>query len=234
MGTTIEPAVARYIARVTRSPALTRDEELRLARAFLAGDRAAGERVIAANLRHVVPCALRYRRLGVPLGELIAQGNLGLMLALRRFDPEHGLRFSTYANHWVRSEILALARKAQSVVARGRRARVRGRDASLDADAPSALPACAPEQEWRLGRARTQRALAREVDQALAALSARERYVVEHRLLADPEARHSLAEIGTHFGVSRERARQIEARIKQRLRSRLQPLADGLAWHEAA
>ena len=97
-----------YLARIDRYPVLERERELDLARRYLArGDRRAGEWVIGAHLRDVVAIARRYRGYGQPQSELIAAGNLGLVRALERFDPERGLRFMTYASYWVRAEILS-------------------------------------------------------------------------------------------------------------------------------
>ena len=101
---------SRYLARLQATPALGREEELELARAYRErGDRAAADKLVAANLRHVVALALRYRRLGVPVADLVAQGSVGLFMALERFEPERGLRLATYANHWVRAEMLMKA-----------------------------------------------------------------------------------------------------------------------------
>src|SRR5215510_11489673 len=97
-----------YMRRVNALPPLTRTEELELATRYFAGDASAGHRIITANLRHVAPIALRYRRYGVPVGELVAEGNLALLRALAGFQPERGLRFATYANYWIRADVLAL------------------------------------------------------------------------------------------------------------------------------
>ena len=81
-------------------------------------DRAAGDALARANLRHVVAVAMKYRRYGVPVSELIAEGNFGVVHALGKFEPERGIRFVTYAAHWVRAYILG---PRDQVVEHGRR-----------------------------------------------------------------------------------------------------------------
>jgi len=99
--------LAFYITEAKRAPRLERDEETALARRWKEGDRAAGDALARANLRHVVAVAMKYRRYGVPVSELIAEGNFGVVHALGKFEPERGLRFGTYAKHWVRAQVLA-------------------------------------------------------------------------------------------------------------------------------
>src|SRR5690242_4131579 len=112
-----EPEAQRLVAAIQAEPALEREQELSLARAYRdQGDCAAGLRVVQANLRHVLPVAFRFRRYGVPLTDLIAQGSLALHIALERFEPERGLRFSTYAAHWVHSELFGLVQRERSLV----------------------------------------------------------------------------------------------------------------------
>lgn len=108
-----------YIATIRRAPKLDREQELELARRFKAGDTRAGERVAAANLRHVVTIALGYRRYGLPLADLIAEGNFGLAYALGRFDPERGFRFMTYAAYWIRTHIVDHVIRSWSLVGGG-------------------------------------------------------------------------------------------------------------------
>jgi RNA polymerase sigma-32 factor len=273
----------RYTASIMAIPALRREEELELCRAYREqGDQTAGERVIAANLRHVLPLALRYRNLGVPLNELIAQGALGMFEALRRFEPARELRFATYANHWIRAEILSFALRCRSMVSGGRgplrskyavqmrreQARLKGQhgddaevirilserfgkdeeqiasilyrldhgDTSLDATSAANGSKAFVDQlvadsgdEDRLEREETQTALARTIAEVKASLSERERFMLDRRLMADEESQLSLQAIGHHFGVSRERARQIESQVKAKLRVQLSALASDFA-----
>lgn len=102
--------LAGYAAAVRRLPVLEAEEEVALARAYQhSGDAQAARKLIESHLRLVVRTAYSLRGYGVPLGDMIAEGNVGLMLALKRFDPERGLRFSTYALWWVRAAMLESA-----------------------------------------------------------------------------------------------------------------------------
>jgi RNA polymerase nonessential primary-like sigma factor len=94
-----------YLNEVGASVLLTADEEVAIARRIRRGDDAARQRMIESNLRLVVKLARRYRDRGLPLLDLIEEGNLGLIHAVRKFDPERGFRFSTYATWWIRQTI---------------------------------------------------------------------------------------------------------------------------------
>lgn len=94
-----------YLNEIGTSPLLTADEEKQLSRASLAGDFASRQRMIESNLRLVVSIARHYQNRGIPLDDLIEEGNLGLIHALEKFDPERGFRFSTYATWWIRQNI---------------------------------------------------------------------------------------------------------------------------------
>ena len=97
--------VQLYLNEIGSTPLLTAAEEVLVARASLAGDEAARHRMINSNLRLVVMIAKRYTNRGLPLLDLIEEGNLGLMRAVEKFDPERGFRFSTYATWWIRQSI---------------------------------------------------------------------------------------------------------------------------------
>ena len=97
--------VQLYLNEIGSTPLLTAAEEVFVARASLAGDEAARHRMINSNLRLVVLIAKRYTNRGLPLLDLIEEGNLGLMRAVEKFDPERGFRFSTYATWWIRQSI---------------------------------------------------------------------------------------------------------------------------------
>ncbi|ENO85516.1 RNA polymerase sigma factor RpoS [Thauera linaloolentis] len=94
-----------YLNEIGANPLLTADEELRLARLVRKGDFAARQTMIERNLRLVVNIAKHYLNRGIPLLDLVEEGNLGLMHALEKFDPERGFRFSTYATWWIRQNI---------------------------------------------------------------------------------------------------------------------------------
>jgi RNA polymerase sigma-32 factor len=281
--------VAFYIAEAKRAPRLERDEEMALALRWKERrDRAAGDALARANLRHVVAVAMKYRRYGVPVSELIAEGNFGVVHALGKFEPERGIRFVTYAAHWVRAYILDHVIKSWSMVGGGsgplrsrlffrlRRERVRAvnlmgegeaadrmvaervgvtpdelrkmvhrleaRDVSLDVkvidDSPVKLVDLLPapdDQERSLFERQVGGSMQVAVARAVSELDPRERYIAERRLMADPTEELSLAEIGRSLGVSRERARQLEARTKRKLRSRIPALGNPIVteWIQA-
>jgi RNA polymerase nonessential primary-like sigma factor len=101
----VEDITQVYLHEIGATPLLTADEEVKLARASRDGDFAARQHMIEANLRLVVSIARHYMHRGLPLDDLIEEGNLGLIHALEKFDPERGFRFSTYATWWIRQSI---------------------------------------------------------------------------------------------------------------------------------
>ncbi len=105
-GVSDESGLAQYIQTVQKIPILSAEEEYECANQWVKNqDKAAAERLVASYLRLVVSVAYDFKNYGIPVGELIASGNMGLMQALQKFDPEKGFRFSTYAMFWIRAEI---------------------------------------------------------------------------------------------------------------------------------
>ena len=108
--------LAVYLKEISAIPLLSREDEQELARRARRGDERAKERLVEANLRLVVQIARRYLNRGLPLPDLIEEGNLGLIRAVEKFDPERGLRFSTYGTWWIRQSIVrALANQARTI-----------------------------------------------------------------------------------------------------------------------
>ncbi len=95
----------QYLKEIRETPLLTGAEELALSRLIRSGDKAARERMIKANLRLVVSVAKEFLNRGLPFMDLIAEGNIGLMRGIEKFDPEQGNRFSTYGVHWIKQSI---------------------------------------------------------------------------------------------------------------------------------
>src|SRR5579862_9610923 len=96
-----------YLKEISRFPQLTPEEEQQLGTRVQNGDQEAFRKLIESNLRFVVAMAKKYSRSGYPLHELINEGNMGLIEAASRFDPDRGVRFITYASWWIRQAILA-------------------------------------------------------------------------------------------------------------------------------
>ncbi|MEI9951737.1 MAG: sigma-70 family RNA polymerase sigma factor [Pseudomonadota bacterium] len=288
--TSANTPTSNYLSTVQGYAAVSREEELTLIQRWrLEQDASARDALVRSSLRHVVSIARRYQRYGIPLAELISEGNFGVVRALNKFDGTRGTLFITYASYWVRACILQHVLRSWSIVGSGlprsrlffklRRERAKlttlvgdgreanqilsarlgisedrlgallqrvdQRDCSLDAEIfqdgslsmLDTLPSSDLDQE--------QLALASEfggnaleaVRDALTILDPRERYIVEHRLLADRDAELSLADIGRSLSISRERARQLEERAKRKLRARISSRAGSADWldtHRAA
>ncbi|HEV2105602.1 MAG TPA: RNA polymerase sigma factor RpoD/SigA [Candidatus Eisenbacteria bacterium] len=261
-----------YLDEIGRVKLLAHPELLALATRARAGDAAARKHMILANLRLVVHVARAYRNRGLPFLDLIEEGNLGLIHAVDGFEPERGLRFSTYASLWIRQAILrGLAEQARAVripvqmfqqlhrfvrAERTLRARLgrepaladiaaelqigearagrlqalvagmRSLDEHAGIDAFAQLSAedvgGAPPSVERLVELQLEH---EKVDRLLRSLSRREEQVLRIRYGFHDGIARSLQETGDHFGITRERVRQIEARALERLRHAIE-LAD--------
>lgn len=105
-GVSDDASLAQYIQTIQKFPVLTAEQEYEYATAWTEhGDNTAAEKLVASHLRLVVSVAYDFKNYGVPVADLIASGNMGLMQALQKFDPEKGFRFSTYAMFWIKAEI---------------------------------------------------------------------------------------------------------------------------------
>jgi RNA polymerase primary sigma factor len=108
--------LAKYLAHIGRGELLTHREEIDLSTRAKAGDKKARQRLIEKNLRLVVSVAKKYRGYGLPFEDLIQEGNIGLMKAVEKFDPDRGFRFSTYATWWIRQAVQrAVADKGRTI-----------------------------------------------------------------------------------------------------------------------
>lgn len=120
MARELDPAFSHYVRLADAVPKLSREEELVLAQRWLKKkDPAAADALVRAHLRYVVAIARSYSRYGVPLAELVAEGNFGIVHALRKFDPARGNRFVTYAAYWIRAYVLAYVIHSWSLVGVG-------------------------------------------------------------------------------------------------------------------
>jgi RNA polymerase sigma-32 factor len=266
-----------YLAEVSRHPVLSREEEHALAVRYReTGDVQAAYKLVASNLRLVVKIAHEYRRTAFQLLDLVQEGNLGLMQAVKKYDPWKGVKLSSYAAWWIRAYIIRfimenwrmvklgttqaqrklffnLAKEREKLLARGieptprllaknlqveeseveeMTGRMASEDLSLDAplrsdegDSRQTGMDRVPAHEGagaddRMGDEELRR-IFREKLSAFAETieDEKERYIFDRRLLpAEGTAPLTLQEIGTHFKLTRERARQIEAKLTARLR----------------
>ena len=101
-----EGNLSRYLQEIRKFPMLTPEEELQLAKRWKEhGDERAAHKLVTSHLRLVAKIAMGYRGYGLPVGELISEGNVGMMQAVKRFDPDRGFRLATYAMWWIRAAI---------------------------------------------------------------------------------------------------------------------------------
>jgi RNA polymerase sigma-32 factor len=113
-------SLTRYMQEIRKFPMLSHEEEERLARAWRdQGDNKAAHTLVNAHLRLVAKIAMGYRGYGLPVGELISEGNVGMMQAVKRFDPDRGFRLSTYAMWWIRAAIQEYILHSWSLVKMG-------------------------------------------------------------------------------------------------------------------
>lgn len=264
--------LGRYLTEIRRFPTLAPEQELRLARSWSERrDERAAETLVTSHLGLIVKIAHGFRGYGLPLAELVAEGNVGMMQAIARFDPERGFRLSTYAMWWIRAAILEYILRSWSMVRlcttpRHKRLffklrklkgqlraieegdltpeivakiaqqldvpesdvvimnrRLAGPDHSLNA--PVAEDGDAQWQDWLVDPAESQETNLgnrQELDvrrdllhRAMVHLSERERHILTERRLRERPLK--LEELAIHYGVSRERIRQIEERAFRKL-----------------
>lgn len=111
-----DKSLMRYLKDISKIPLLTAEEEFKVAVAAKNGDKKAHDKLITANLRFVVSCAKQYQNQGLPLIDLINEGNLGLSMAAEKFIPEKGFKFISYAVWWIRQSILlSLSKQSRTI-----------------------------------------------------------------------------------------------------------------------
>ena len=115
-----EQGLSSYLTEIRKFPMLERDEEFMLAKRWVSHqDSAAAEKMVTSHLRLVAKIAMGYRGYGLPIGEVISEGNVGLMQAVKKFDPDKGFRLSTYAMWWIRAAIQEYVLRSWSLVKMG-------------------------------------------------------------------------------------------------------------------
>jgi RNA polymerase sigma-32 factor len=262
----------QYMAEVSRYPLLTRDEELRLSREYVrTQDPKVAYRLVTANLRLVVKIAWEYRRAAFNILDLIQEGNVGLMQAVRKFDPDRGVKLSSYAAWWIRAYVIRyvmdnwrmvklgttqaqrkiffnLRKEKERLAAQGFEPvprllaerldvseqdvvdmdlRMNGGELSLDApmgddgDATfgDRLSQAGPSFEDTLGDREVGEVFKKELAFFARDLKDKEKFLFENRLVAEEPM--TLQEVGDTFGITRERARQIEAKLVGRLKEHM-------------
>ncbi len=120
LSVTPEAGLSRYLAEIRRFPMLAKDEEFMLAKAWKEhGDSDSAHKLVTSHLRLVAKIAMGYRGYGLPIGEVISEGNVGLMQAVKKFDPDRGFRLATYAMWWIRAAIQEYILRSWSLVKMG-------------------------------------------------------------------------------------------------------------------
>ena len=264
-----ESGLSRYLNEIKRFPILSADEELLLAKNYLEkGKSEAAHKLVTSHLRLVAKIAMQYRGYGLPVADLISEGNLGLMKAVKKFDPQRGCRLSTYAMWWIKASVTEYILRSWSLVKMGtmsaqkklffslRKAkrklniidaqtidpektaklaeqfsiseadithldrRITARDLSLNAPVSNSeedsmefidfLEDDTPSPEVLVARTQETEFRQKYLKDAMFQLSERERHIfTERRLKEDPI---TLEKLGEHYGISRERVRQLENR----------------------
>jgi RNA polymerase primary sigma factor len=219
-------SLSLYLKELEKASLLTHDDEVSCARAAREGDAAAKQRLIQANLRFVVMIARQYLHRGLPLEDLINEGNIGLMRAAERYDPERGIRFISYAVWWVRQSMTRAIQTGGRMIrqpdAREGSERVMLDTVSLEGtgeeDSSSLLSRLEDTSVRSPEESLTDNALRRGIDSALHGLSSREARILSDRFGLEDRSPLSLEEMGRRYSLSRERIRQIEKKAIAKLR----------------
>ncbi len=281
-------ALRIYLRQLSNFPTISAEDEFELARKFRdEGDQEAAFMLITSNLRLVVKIAMEFQRKWMKnVLDLIQEGNVGLMKALKKFDPDKGIKFSYYASFWIRAYILKFIMDNWRMVKVGttqaqrklfynlskEKQRLESMGITADADAISqsldvsesdvvemgqrlsqhdlsldmpynedsdvtpmnVMPAIGEGAEEILLQGETAHLLQQNIKEMIPHLSDKEKDIIELRLLADSPV--TLREIGEKYGITRERVRQIEARLLGKIKSHIQENVDDFSreWIEDA
>ena len=270
----VEGGLQNYFREVWTFPVLTPEEELRYAEQLRdEGDRQAAHKLVTSHLRLVCKIAMKFKGYGLPMADLISEGNIGLMKAVKKFEPERGFRLATYAMWWIKASITEYVLRSWSMVKLGTMAaqkklffslrrvkreleiadsgelsvdqaqqlsdhydvstadivnmnrRLTFRDASLNAtigdeegavEFQDTLVDDRPSQEVVFGETEELDQRRAFLMQGMAQLDERERHIFEERHLSDDPK--TLEQLGEHYGISRERVRQLEARAMTKVK----------------
>lgn len=259
-------AIKLYLREIKNTPLLTAQEEIYLARRIRKGDKKARQKMIRSNLRLVINIAKRYSYLGVPIMDLIEEGNLGLMKAVEKFNPRKGYRFSTYAAWWIKQyitraianqgktirvpiymlELLMKFKKVSDVFTNKLNRRPKLSEVSKRMQLPikkvqelsqivakiSSLNAPVGEEgsaefmelieDEKIDTAwdeLTDYLREQKIGELLTKMTPREKKILTLRFGLKSGVTHTLNETAKHFGITRERVRQIETAAMQKLRN---------------
>ena len=275
-----EGNLSRYLQDIRKFPMLEPNEEYMLAKSWREhDDTEAAHKLVTSHLRLVAKIAMGYRGYGLPVSELISEGNVGMMQAVKRFDPERGFRLATYAMWWIRAAIQEYILHSWSLVKMGTTAaqkklffnlrklkgqmqaieegdlspeqvskiattldvpeddvvqmnrRLAAPDHSLNA--PLRIDGDGEWQDWLVDDSDDQETLLAENEElgkrralltnAMKALNERERHILEQRRLREDPT--TLEDLSQHYGISRERVRQIEVRAFEKLQKAIRNAA---------
>lgn len=258
--------VKAYLKSIGNHPRLSFDEEKELSVQALAGDKNAQTKLVECNLKLVVPIAKRYMGCGLPLLDLIQEGNLGLIKAAEKYDGEKGFRFSTYATYWIRQaisralgdqsrtiripanmvELLSKVRKATAELTQSLHREPTDKEIAeklgielekiqtvMDmAQATTSLDVAVDDDgETTIGdliadhntknpyQNLVQEANSQIVEAVLSTLSTKEADILRMRFGIGADKPMTLEEVGKHYGVTRERIRQVENKAIRKLRN---------------
>jgi RNA polymerase sigma-32 factor len=275
-----ETNLARYLQEIRKFPMLEANEEYMLAKTWREhGDTESAHRLVTSHLRLVAKIAMGYRGYGLPISELISEGNVGMMQAVKRFDPDRGFRLATYAMWWIRAAIQEYILHSWSLVKMGTTAaqkklffnlrKLKGQMQAIDEgdlspehvtqiatkldvpeqdvvnmnrrlaspdhslNAPLRADSEGEWQDWLVDEQDTQEISLAEREElskrrallksAMTNLNERERHILTERRLRDEPT--TLEDLSQHYGISRERVRQIEVRAFEKLQKNIKNAA---------